>query len=320
MKMINIEAPETGAKLAVMYRFGMMPDLFKTKEQTIDIINKYPVLVSSLSEEHLKDREIILAYIKANLAYIDKYIALRQALYDCTDEEDDSIRRDIQSIKKNANIDNVGAFWFEYHSYDEEIVSLLINDRMWKCVHYTNDTYNETQILKMMEQYPDLIYPFFDYLSERLAKDPKAATSAKEKYNTSNDENYSYLAFRKCIDAVSKLKNAKELYLRLLTLAFDLDYDAKYASGNNFIEQCFRLLNQEMRHNICKEFYYVAQYLSASEIDDAFATHIIEQCPIAANLLPDEQVLKNNLKVKISDAQNECRKCNKCIFRRVRFV
>ena len=170
MKMINIEAPETGAKLAVMYKFGMMPDLFKTKEQTIDILNKYPVLVSSLSEEHLKDREIILAYIKANLAYIDKYIELRRALNDCTDEENDLILRDIQNIKKNANIDNVGAFWFGYHSYDEEIVSLLINGRMWECVHYTDDTYNEKQILKMMEQYPNLIYPFLDYWLEKMAK------------------------------------------------------------------------------------------------------------------------------------------------------
>ena len=35
MRTIDIEAPESGAKLAVMYKMGALPDLFETKEKTL---------------------------------------------------------------------------------------------------------------------------------------------------------------------------------------------------------------------------------------------------------------------------------------------
>ena len=312
MRTIDIEAPESGAKLAVMYKMGALPDLFETKEKTLKVIERYPVLVSQLNEEYLKDREIILTYVKSNLAFLDKYYSLKAKQFD-----DDNAENEMRKIKRDANIITIVDFWFDFHPYDNELLSILLDSRMCRCVHYTDDTYNEKQMLKALGKHSDLIYPLFDYWSDILSVDNKAATSAKERYNTSDDENYSYLALRKCMEIVSKLDNQKEIYIRLFSYAFCYDYKARYMLTDAALSDAFRALTSEMRYSIASDFYYALQYLRASEVDDNLAQMVIRVCPIAANLLPDEQVLKNGLKVKVCDTKSTCTECYKCYERHV---
>ena len=82
MRTIDIEAPKSGAKLAVMYKMGVLPELFETKEKALEVIERYPVLISQLDEEYLSDRETILTYVKSNLAFLDKYYSLKAKRYD----------------------------------------------------------------------------------------------------------------------------------------------------------------------------------------------------------------------------------------------
>ena len=312
MRTIDIEAPESGAKLAVMYKMGALPELFETKEKTLEVIERYPVLVSQLNEEYLKDREIILTYVKSNLAFLDKYYSLKAKRYDY-----DGVDNELRQIKRDANIITKVDFWFDFHPYDDELLSILLDSRMCRCVHYTDDTYNERQMLKAHGKYIDLIYPLFDYWSDKLSVDNKTATSAKERYNTSDDENYSYLALRKCMELISKLDNQKEIYIRLFSYAFCHDYKARYMLTDAALSEAFKTLTSEMRCDIASSFYYALQYLRASEVDDNLAQMVIHECPIAANLLPDEQVLKNGLKTKICDIKSACAECDKCFERHV---
>ena len=298
MRTIDIEAPKSGAKLAVMYKMGALPELFETKEKTLEVIERYPVLISQLDEEYLNDRETILTYVKSNLTFLEKYYSLKAELF-----EDHNVENEMRKIKRDANIITKVDFWFDFHPYDDELLTLLLDGRMWRCVHYTDSTYNDKQMLKALGKHSDLIYALFDYWSEKLSVDRKAATSAKERYNTSDDENYSYLALRKCMELVSKLKNQKEIYIRLFSYAFSYDYQARYMLTDAALSEAFRTMTSEMRYSIASDFYYALQYLKASEVDDNLAQRVIHECPIAANLLPDEQVLKNCLKVEVCDVK-----------------
>ena len=312
MRTIDIEAPKSGAKLAVMYKMGALPDLFETKEKTLKIIERYPILISQLDEEYLKDREIILTFVKSNLTFLEKYYSLKAELF-----EDHNAENKMRKIKRDANIITKVDFWFDFHPYDDELLTLLLDSRMWCCVHYTDSTYNEKQMLKALGKHSDLIYALFDYWSEKLSVDRKAATSAKERYNTADDENYSHLALRKCMELVSKLDNQKEIYIRLFSYAFGYDYQARYMLIDAALSEAFRTLTPKMRYSIASDFYYALQYLRASEVDDNLAWKVIHECPIAANLLPDEHVLKNGLKVKVCDVKSACAECDKCFMRRV---
>lgn len=312
MRTIDIEAPKSGAKFAVMYKMGVLPELFETKEKTLEVIERYPVLISQLDEEYLNDRETILTYVKSNLTFLEKYYSLKVELF-----EDHNVENEMRKIKRDANIITKVDFWFDFHPYDDELLTLLLDNRMWCCVHYTDSTYNEKQMLKALGKHSDLIYALFDYWSEKLSVDRKAATSAKERYNTSDDENYSYLALRKCMELVSKLDNQKEIYIRLFSYAFGYDYQARYMLTDAALSEAFRTMTSEMRYSIATDFYYALQYLKASEVDDNLAQRVIHECPIAANLLPDEHVLRNGLKVKVCDIKSSCAECDKCFIRRV---
>ena len=119
------------------------------------------------------------------------------------------------------------------------------------------------------------------------------------------------------MELVSKLKNQKEIYIRLFSYAFSYDYQARYMLTDAALTEAFRTMTSEMRYSIATDFYYALQYLKASEVDDNLAQRVIHECPIAANLLPDEQVLKNDLKVKICDIKSACAECDKCFIKRV---
>lgn len=299
----------TGKDIIKEYLSGKRKNLFDNKETLIDMINKYPVIMSVALESVWKERDIVIAFIKANISIVNK----EEKDFIEAEKVDEIVSSNI--IKHKHKVDRDNAMFVGVPPYindwlnDEEILNLVVSSQMIRYVSLTKDIYDEAFLEKILKNNPRLIYLIFAYWENNIEEDFKTSEHVKRKYNLNEKTSNNDLAGYKCYDLVSKFIN-KEDHLMYLSLSLD---------SWQFLHDIILELDENTREKLIKLRISLIQYIK-NELNpnDKLVEYVIAVCPEPGAFLSDETILERKLTPYEKDKRELCNKCGLCDFVKAR--
>ena len=89
---------------------------------------------------------------------------------------------------------------------------------------------------------------------------------------------------------------------------------------NDGLLRCnFSKLSEDMQIQLASNFFYFVKFMRKKIITEDLQKEIVENCPIAGDILSDEAILKYDLKQSVCDNQmlETCKSCMRCQFNRL---
>ncbi len=303
------------------------------KEEAICLVKKTPAVYRFLPEALQRDRDVAIAFIKSNEEYISAY---NNAILEEKRRASRTHEYRASSILRTENSELflngiprdypevLGSF-----TDDVEVLTLLGGTRMCETVRFTDKNYNEGLVSKAIGKGFNLADPLFEYWYDRLSRDKKADEHVREKYRLTTDDSLFVVTAFKCLEVIDACADSHDdayaaLFLKCNSflvegnlgeediregfLSFFLDYRKKSAP-------ILRVFPVKRQNELAYEYHFLAGLIRPRDLEPALAELIAKNCPIARQLLPDEYILRYDL--KYDPDCGDCSGCAKCFLRHI---
>ena len=310
----------TGYMMCLQYKYGNKLNLFQTYQECYDAVVKYPVTFEIVPQQ-FKDKNLVLAFLKANGKYVQEYWDIEEKRWQ---DEDEAFSNGIFLAP------NRGRFT---HLHDVAIVEKDVDFGEWtgdvdvlceivktRCpFSFTQDTYHEDAVKKAIAREHKLVSDVYSYWESNICKNQKEIDKVCAKYQLFENRDARTLAFFKCLSLIEK-ENSMALLQLFVSASWDVDSGTCFQDEDAF-KKIFRLLDEDMQVYVVEMLYSYAKYASKKVLDGTLVEEIVKICPIAGDVLPDEYVLRYGLEQALTEEEMEekCKKCRKCQWSRIRF-
>lgn len=308
------------------------------KEEAIRLVKKAPIVYRHLPEALQKDRDVAIAFIKSNTPYVNAYY---DALIGKRRAASEDRRYTAASVTRSENPELfLNGLPLDYpeilasFSKDAEIMALLGSSKMYEVIEFTDANYDEKVVSKAIGQGPFLVGPLFEYWYERLSRDKKADEHVREKYGLNSDDPRFIVTAFKCREVIDAGMDSPDaayaaLFMKCNSFRFeafyggsDEDVSAGYVSffldHRKETARIFRVFPPDRQNRLAGEYHFLAGLIRPGDLDPGLAELIAQSCPIARQILPDEYILRYDLK---RDPEHcDCTQCEKCSFRHILVV
>ncbi len=315
-----------GKLLIAQYKYGNDP--FTSYEKALELVQQYPIVYSVLPKE-MKNREMTVAFVKANGACLARY----QEILSKIQEEDRKLRsegtmsalsglhapyfEEEATLKNNAFVDTV--FDLGEFTKDEEILTLAMRaaesgtwftDSVGGFI-LTPENYDEKTLLSVAKRDTRMVCRLYHYWAEYIGQFPKVCESVKVKYGLCNQPSEEELAVYKCLSIIEDRGDAVAHLLNSYALMVEVPTNPDHI---NLMRGVMARLSVETQNEIVSGYYQYAQYVRAGVLAETAQAEIAKRCPIAGDILPDSAVIKYALSQSDSDedAYRICKRCGKC--------
>lgn len=296
----------TAFKISANLKYGNKVD-FGTAEEACELIKKYPVLYPSLPTELRYDKSVALAFCDGNG---EPY---RQYLSRC----DGPIYDRIPAAEYDGKIWLYGKIDFGPLAQDKEVLEQIGKNSLSGFIDFTDGNYNEKALGAVLGEYPEFIINAYTYWLGRISGDAKLVEHIRVKYELFNEPSDIELTFYKCVELLQAYCPKSESgYFNLLCCCtrFNDHYGKNYVK---FMRKTIRGLSVELQRELVWRCFFLAQFVRYDDLEQNVVKTIAEFCPIAAEYLPDEALLRFKLKprgLKDGDMRSVCLGCNRCDF------
>ena len=301
-----------GKLLCLQYKYGNKNNLFATYEATLELVKQYPIVFSVIPEK-FKDKAMIMAFLEANKVWVDQYdkFVAREREVDMQNKANHTYlshnKGRFLQFNENAFVDT--DVYFGEHLKDEGIlIAVLENNCPFA---FTEDSYDEKVVTKVLTTHHKLMWYVFDYWKDHIKDYPNIIEWLRVKYELYNMPDQAELAFLKCFSLIQP-NNKKAIMQLFASLYDDLDVPLPTSTNNSEIMiKVFSLLDESMQNDIVSLFYSCVKFMKKGVLDKVLEQDIVNICPIAGDILPDEAVLKYKLTQSDTD-EDVCKKCEEC--------
>lgn len=323
---------ENGRLICLRYKYNNDSSSFDTYEKALDIIKKYPIVFTVLPEK-FKDKQMVLTFIQSNGDWIKKYkdIQLQKV-----SEQYELAKRNIYTasdrgsynfINQNAVVDELIDLgkWTK----DSEVLEAAMKADCYGIWYFSSvgkfdlneGNYDETTLMRVAKSFPQIICRAYVYWENYIKKYPKVIQSVQRRYELFDEAEEdeiaaSELALYKCMDLIEE---DSEDALSLLYLSYYMLADSLPNIDNDGLLRCsFSKLSVDMQIQLASNFFYFVKFMKKKIITENLQKEIVENCPIAGDILCDEAILKYDLKQSVCDNQmlETCKSCMRCQFNR----
>lgn len=319
-KIIFEEAEEKNvipSDCGLIYRFLHKEELANEYDvsKAIELIKKYPLLVKSFPSEIQKNKEVAIAFIKANDFYEQENRKILSGSYvgRHTMLSGAYSRGKIAHLKLNGLIsphgigvccDGINQEVLDVWFADIDIVEKFVNSYMSGWVELSDSMFEKIDHKRFLEQYPQYIYVLQRYFISKAENDSKLVEHIKRRFGLVNDvENH----------AVAVMATYE------MIMTYDEKFTAKLIDSYNsfvlapYIKELLISAPKKLRDEIIKSNIKTAYYISDElENDEEIVDYICKNCPKAGDILSDEIVLKRGLKRTTLDEEEICCGCEYC--------
>ena len=308
------------------------------KKEAIGLIKKAPIVYRYLPEGLQKDRDVAIAFIKSNTPYVDAYY---EAVMEGKRTSSETRECKTSSVMRTDNADLfrngipthypkiLGDF-----TKDAEIMALLGATRMHEVIDFTDENYDERVVSKAIGKGPFLVGPLFEYWYDRLARDKKTGDYIRTKYELTTDDSLFIVTAFKCLEVIDTGTGSHDdAYAALFMKCNSFRSEAFYGNENDNVSagyvsffldyrkeaaRIFRVFPVEKQNELAGRYHFLAGLMKPDGLNPELAEIIAKNCPIARQILPDEYILRYDL--KRDPEHSDCTKCEKGSFRHILIV
>lgn len=304
------------------------------KNEAIGLVEKSPIVYRYLPEELQRDRDVAIAFIRSNEEYVSAYYGARikakrgKAITAASITRMENAELFLNGIPK-AYPEILGSF-----TGDAEVLSLLGSTRMCEVVEFTDENYDEKIVSKAIGEGFNLVDPLFEYWYERLPRDKKSDEHVREKYELKTDDSPFIVTAFKCLEVIDAGTGSHDdayaaLFMKCNTFriegSFGEDggnlssgYVSLFLDYRKETSRIFRVFPVEKQNALAGRYYFLAGLIRPDDLDPELAEIIAKDCPIARQLLPDEYILRYDL--RRDPAHCDCTTCEKCFLSNILIV
>jgi hypothetical protein len=307
---LPIRDKSTGRDIILAYREGRFNDLFDDPHKTLELVLKFPIVMTVAPKRIWKDKPTVLAFLKANQAIVNKE---NRAF-----EESESnlnvvvatsiIRHAHNDDHNNAVFDSFPKALSEW-LMDTEVLQAIYSSDMAGNIVISPKHFDEGYFANQLIAHPGLIVSLFEYWCDTILDYPKIVEHVKRKYGVRDDIVVEILAGLKCFEMMDILDH----------LDVCLAYLASVQDATLFLHEIIQRLSRSQIMKLARRDISFIQYIK-NELDpnDPFVDHVICVCPEPGAFLSDETILTRNIKVYEDNKLELCRRCMECELAHIR--
>lgn len=313
----------TGKLLCLQYKYGNKNNLFATYEETLALVKKYPVVYGVIPKK-FKDKAMTLEFLRANKIWVDEYNEMREC--ERREQEKDA-RNGIyrchaggRYVQFTDNAYVIGGVDLGALLKDEEVLVAALDNKY--PLSLGPDAYDESTIIKVMNERQELVWYVFCYWQDYIQDYPIEIEKIRNKYRLFNNPNDLELAFFKCLSLITPTnKNA----LACLVASLYNQLDIKRPTDTDNLEEfqrIFACLDVEPQNYLVSRFYACAKYVKKGVLYPETEKEVVDNCPIAGDILSDEAILKYKLVQSdtLQEVTEKCEECDKCMWSKIEII
>ncbi len=325
-----------GKLLILQYKYGNKKDIFNSYEETIKLIEQYPI-VFSIVPEQLKDKNMVLTFIKANGKFVKRF----------KDIQNEILKRD-EEKRKNGVYTSVSGMHADIFAIEQEIKNNAFVDTLFDLGEFAKDVdvlvcamenscyglwfvntvglfklepqhYDEKTIIKVIKRFPQIVTRVYCYWDSYIKNFPKEKEKVRVKDELRNDPADEELALFKTLSLIDVDNIEAIAHLISTYQIWGINNCGENLDHTDIIKNLFATYDIETQNKLVQNYFGQARYLKNGVLDADLEQHIAKHCPIAGDILSDEAILKYNLMPSDSDEESlqKCKECSACFLSRM---
>ena len=320
-----------GKMICLQYKYGNKNNYFSTYEETMEMVKKYPIVYTIIPEQ-FKDKEMTIAFLRANGKWIKEYKKMREEelKIDREDAQNGRVRvfdkGRFTHLKNNAFVDET--FDLEEWTKDVDVLVTAIEQDCYGewftnrvgLFALTKQNYDEKALVEAIRRFPQTACRLYSYWMEHIEENPTMIESIRVKYELYNEPETYELALFKCFNIIGdKYPQATAI---LIACAYG---ELESQVNSDHIEIMRKILSgidEEAQNTLVELNFSFVKYLRKGILRNDIEIVIAKSCPIAGDILSNEAVLKYKLEQSETEEerQKKCGYCAKCQLARVRII
>ena len=320
-----------GKMICLQYKYGNKNNYFSTYEETMEMVKKYPIVYKIIPEQ-FKDKEMTIAFLRANGEWIREYKKMREKELEIEREDRKNGRVRVfdkgrfTHLTNNAFVDET----FDLGKWTKD-ADVLVTAMEQDCYGewFTNQVglfalneqnYDEKVLAEAIRHFPQTACRLYSYWMEHIEENPTMIESIRVKYELYNEPEAYELALFKCFNIID------DKYPQTTAILIACAYEELESQVNSdHIEIMRKILSgidEEAQNTLVELNFSFVKYLRKGILRNDIETVIAKSCPIAGDILSNEAVLKYKLEQSETEEerQKKCGYCSKCQLARVRIV
>lgn len=296
----------TALKIIANLKYSNKVD-FGDCEHALELIKQYPVLYPYLPTELRYNKQIAVAFCQYSGKLYAEYLSRCDAPF--------YSRRLASEYDNRIWLD--GKIDFGPLARDKDVLAVIGQNSLCRFLDFTDDTYDEKALGSVLGESPQFIVNAYAYWLSRIALDAKQTEHLRVKYELYNQPDATELTFYKCLELIQTYctkSEASYFYLLSCRTQFSEHF------GNDYVDvmrQMLRSLSVDLQKVLVQRYYFLAKFIRADDLDTDVAQTIADFCPIGAEILPDELLLRYRLTprgLNEDEMRSACRSCGRCDF------